>query len=78
MTTLALTIAAAVANSEVEHQTAVMGSGVPPRLLGCLEEHCAEGIKLAAVACVINLTYRDVLPGGGEDYRSADSRAMVV
>lgn len=78
VTILALNIAASVANSEVEYQTAVMGSGVPPRLLGCLEESCSESIKLAAVGCVINLTYRDVLPLGGEDYRSAESRARAL
>jgi len=78
VTTLALDIAALAANAEVEYQTALMGSGLPPRLLGCLEESCSEQIKLAAITCVINLTYRDVLPWGGEDYRSAESRAIAL
>eukprot|EP00210_Caulerpa_lentillifera_P009151 g8725.t1 len=75
---LAMDVAVAIACSDVEHQTAFMGSEIPPRLLDCLEKCDSDIVRQRAVDCVIKLTYKDVLPCLGEDGDHADVRKMYL
>lgn len=75
---LAMDVAVAIACSDVEHQNAMMGSEIPPRLLDCLETCESDIVRERAADCVIKLTYKDVLPCLGEDGEHADNRKMVL
>lgn len=74
---LAMDVAVAIACSDIEHQNAMMGSEIPPRLLDCLEKCESDIVRERAADCVIKLTYKDVLPCLGEDGEHADVRKMV-
>ncbi|GMH43090.1 hypothetical protein BSKO_11012 [Bryopsis sp. KO-2023] len=74
----ALRVASNVATGMPVHQEAVMDSGIPDQLLRCLRCEEDKDVRVSAVWCIINLTWRDELPMPGTSAEQARSRARVL
>jgi len=72
----ALRVVSNVATGSSEHQWAIIDHKIPEQLPACLRDERSMWIRIAAVFCIINLTWRDELPCPDETEDGAMRRAI--